>query len=349
MDAFFAAVEQRNDPGLKGRPVIVGGDPRSRGVVSACSYEARKFGVHSAMPSRVAMRLCPHAVFIRPNFGEYHRVSQQVMDIFRSCTDLVEQLSIDEAYLDVTENRFGQPLAVRVARAIKEAIAETTGLTASAGVSYNKFLSKIASDYRKPNGLTVVVPGKAGEFLARLPIGRFYGVGKVTESRMFELGIKTGADLALVPRETLVRHFGKAGEFYYDMARGIDERPVITEWDAKSVGREHTLREDIDDIDGMHRLLDSLALDVEDHLADVAVGGRTVTLKVRYEDFSLVTRSITLPAPVSSHVSLAMYARDLLKRTEAGARKVRLLGISVSNLATGEPVAEGDRQLLLPL
>ena len=332
MDAFYASVEQRDNPELKGKPVIVGGPPNSRGVVATCSYEARKYGIHSAMASRVAFRLCPQAIFITPRFEVYKKVSEQVLEIFHEYTDLVEPLSLDEAYLDVTENKKGIPLAAEAARQILKEIYARTGLTASAGVSFNKFLAKVAANVKKPHGLTVVTPKKAAAFIDRLPIGSFYGVGKVTEKKMHDLGIQYGADLKNLPEEELVKHFGKVGHFYYDIARGIDDRPVNPSRTRKSVGKETTLEKDIDDRAHMLRILGEIAVDLEDYLKERHIKGRTITLKVKYYNFQGITRSITLPEPVNEAGLMMKYVATLLDKTEAGKLKVRLLGISLSNL-----------------
>jgi DNA polymerase-4 len=332
MDAFYASVEQRDNPELKGKPVIVGGAPDKRGVVATCSYEARKFGIHSAMPSRTAFRLCPQAIFLRPRFDVYKKVSDQVREIFHEYTDLVEPLSLDEAYLDVTENKKGLLLAVEVAKDILRNIVERTGLTASAGVSFNKFLAKVCSGVKKPNGITVVTPKKADLFIGRLPIGKFFGVGKVTEKKMLELGIKTGADLKKVPEEELVNHFGKVGSFYYRIVRCRDDRPVNPHCERKSIGKETTLEQDIDNRQQMLQILEKIARDLEAYLKKRHIRGRTVTLKVKYFDFKSITRSITVPGAVDEAVVMMKYVTELLEKTEAGAKKVRLLGISLSNL-----------------
>ncbi|MBN1497003.1 MAG: DNA polymerase IV [Spirochaetes bacterium] len=347
MDAFFASVEQRNNPGLKGRPVIVGGDPDRRGVVAACSYEARRYGIHSAMASRIASRLCPHAVFIRGNFEEYMRVSDEINEIFHEYTDLVEPLSLDEAYLDVTENKRGIPSATLIAKEIRNKILERTMLTASAGVSYCKFLAKVASDYKKPDGLTVIPPDRAADFIDALPIGKFFGIGRVTEKKMIRLGIQTGADLKQVPRDDLGRIFGRVGHYYYDIAHGHDDRPVEPDSIRKSIGKEITLETDIDEIDRMRDILAHLARRVADALESHETKGRTITLKVKFADFSSVTRSITINDPCDDADIISMHARHLLARTEAGMKRIRLLGISVSNLEMQED-NQPDRQLVLP-
>jgi len=347
MDAFYASVEQRNNPSLKGKPVIVGGDPHSRGVVAACSYEARKYGIHSAMASSIAYRLCPHAVFINGHFDEYIAVSEQIHEIFLEYTDLVEPLSLDEAYLDVTENKIHCQSATWIAREIRKKIFEKTQLTASAGVSYCKFLAKVASDYRKPDGLTVITPEDAAEFIDRLPIKKFYGIGKVTEKRMLQLGIRTGSDLKKISREDLVTLFGRVGDYYYDIAHGLDDRPVETDYIRKSIGKEVTLEHDIDDIERMAEILKSLAGRVARSLESNESAGRTITLKVKYADFTCVTRSITIDDPCDNCDLILMHARALLAKTEAGIKKVRLLGISLSNLDDEESESE-ERQLILP-
>ncbi len=347
MDAFYASVEQRNNPSLKGKPVIVGGNPKSRGVVAACSYEARKFGIHSAMASSIAYRLCPNAIFIRGHFDEYHAVSEQIHEIFHDYTDMVEPLSLDEAYLDVTENKAGHHYATSIAREIRKKIYERTGLTASAGVSYCKFLAKVASDYHKPDGLTVIIPEEANAFIEDLPIGKFFGIGKVTERKMLQLGIHTGRDLKRLNMSDLTRLFGKIGEYYYDIAHGIDDRPVETDYIRKSIGKEETFERDLDDINEMHGILKSLSWKVAESLVHHETRGRTVTLKVKYADFTCVSRSITTDEPCYSSDIILMHAKNLLLKTAAGVQKVRLLGISISNLDI-EKKEVNERQLMLP-
>ena len=332
MDAFYASVEQRDNPRLRGRPVIVGGDPRSRGVVAACSYEARAFGIHSAMACATAYRLCPAAVFIAPRFDAYKAVSRQIREIFCRYTDLVEPLSLDEAFLDVTENKAGLASATRIAQEIRrQIVCATGGLTASAGVSFNKFLAKVASDCNKPDGITVVTPEAAPAFIDRLPIRKFFGVGQVTEDRMHNLGIRTGADLKRFSRERLVEHFGKAGNYYYRIAHGEDDRPVEPHRIRKSYGKETTLEADIDDTGRMLEILDGLARRVVDGLKREGRQGLTLTLKVKYADFRSVTRSVTLPQAVGDSAAMMLHVQKLLAITDAGEQKVRLLGLSVSN------------------
>ena len=332
MDAFYASVEQRDTPGYRGRPVIVGGAPQRRGVVAACSYEARKFGIHSAMPSARAAKLCPQAIFIKPRFDVYRRVSEQIRTIFREYTDLVEPLSLDEAYLDVSDCKLYQGSATRIARELKTKIKAATGLTASAGVSYNKFLAKISSDMDKPDGLYVVTPDAGEAFVERLPIGRFFGVGKATEARMKALNITTGADLKLLSLEQLRRHFGKTGDFYYHIARGVDMRPVSNRRERKSISSETTFMEDLSDRQEMLKSLDALADDTMQILINKQLSARTLTIKVKYADFQQVTRSKTLPEPFIGAVPIRPVLAELLAKTDAGKRRVRLLGVGVSNL-----------------
>ncbi len=347
MDAFFAAVEQRDNPQLRGKPVVVGGDPGGRGVVATCSYEARRFGIHSAMSCARAYRLCPQAIFVRPRFAAYREVSLQIRGIFQQYTDLVEPLSLDEAFLDVSENKPGIQSATWIARQIREKIAQTTKLTASAGVSYNKFLAKIASDIHKPDGLTVITPQQAEGFIAELPVRRFHGVGRVTEQRMSRLGIHTGAELRQRTLEELQKYFGKAGRYYYDIARGIDLRPVVPNRVRKSIGKETTLREDIADPGQLLTILGDLTEKVAALLQARQTSGLTLTLKVKYADFQTVTRSVTCDEPIEHAEEMLQLAEELLGKTEAGERAVRLLGITISGLTT-EVSAEGPLQLELP-
>jgi len=350
MDAFYASVEQRDHPELRGKPVIVGGMPNERGVVSTCSYEARKFGIHSAMPSSTAYRLCPGAVFLHCNFEVYKRVSRQIRDIFHDYTELVEPMSLDEAYLDVTENKKGIPSAVMIAREIKKRIFETTRLTASAGVSYNKFLAKVASDYRKPDGLTVVVPERALEFIGSLPVGKFYGIGRVTEKKLMEMGVSTGEDLRSLSKDRLVSLFGKTGIYYFEIARGIDGREVTPYRIRKSVGNETTLPEDIDDRENMLEILSGLAENVSIYMEKRGMKGRTITLKIKYGDFTSITRSVTVGTYVSNNDIIMESIGRLLGSVDFTGKKVRLLGVTLSNLDTAYDTPEDDEeQLVLPL
>ncbi len=347
MDAFFAAVEQRDRPELRGKPVIVGGDPGGRGVVATCSYEARHFGIHSAMSCARAYRLCPAAIFVRPRFEAYRTASLQIRQIFHEYTDLVEPLSLDEAYLDVTANKPAITSATWISEEIRQKICQHTGLTASAGVSYNKFLAKIASDLQKPDGLTVITPAQAAEFIASLPVRKFHGVGRVTEKKMHSLGIFTGADLGSRSLAELEGRFGKAGRYYHDIAHGIDLRPVVANRIRKSIGKETTLAEDIADTGQMLTILGALADKVAGLLEAKQTSGLTLTLKVKYADFQTVTRSVTREEPIDQAEMMLRLAEQLLETTEAKKRAVRLLGITLSSLTTEVP-AEPPVQLELP-
>ncbi len=347
MDAFYAAVEQRDNPQLRGKPVVVGGPPDSRGVVASCSYEARRYGIHSAMASSAAYRLCRSAVFVRGRFNVYGEVSAQLRSIFNDYSELVEPLSLDEAYIDVTGSAAFQSSATRIAQDIRRRIHRETGLTASAGVSYNKFIAKVASDFNKPDGMTVITPAMAQGFLEALPVRKFYGVGRATEKKMLAMGVKTGADLRRLGLDVLLKFFGRSGAFYYDMVRGRDSRQVEPDHERKSIGREHTFAEDMEDRGSMLKILASIAQEVSESVKRHDAPGRTVTLKVKYSDFVSVTRSRSMPGPVSSAEDIMRFMPDLLDRTEAGRRKVRLLGISVSGLERGREDME-DRQLSLP-
>jgi len=349
MDAFYASVEQRDKPELRGKPVIVGGDPNYRGVVAACSYEARKFGIHSAMASSTAFRLCPDAIFVRPRFDVYSAVSSEIREVFQEYTDLVEPLSLDEAFLDVTQNFKKMASATLIAREIKKTIFNRTGrLTASAGVSFNKFLAKVASDINKPDGITVITPAMADSFIDRLPIRKFFGVGKVTEEKMIGLGINTGADLKKLKKEKLIQIFGKSGGYFYNIAHGMDDRPVEPNRIRKSIGKETTLLEDIDDREQMLEVLENIALKLENLLIRHEAKGKTITLKIKFFDFKSITRSVTIDEPADTAPVIMKYMTPLLAKTEAGERKVRLLGISISNFNTQDFGAGKNGQLLLP-
>ncbi len=349
MDAFYASVEQRDDPALHGKPVVVGGSPQGRGVVAAASYEARKFGIRSAMPAAHALRLCPEIVFIRPRFDVYKQVSLQIRAIFHEYTDLVEPLSLDEAYLDVTGNKKDIPSATLIAREIKQGIRDRTGLTASAGVSFNKFLAKIASDLRKPDGLAIIHPEKAAGFIARLPIGKFHGIGAATEAKMHRLGIRNGADLLAWSKWDLNKHFGKVGTFYYNIARAIDERPVRTERIPKSIGKEKTFTRDVDSVEWLTGFLATLSEKVAERLQREEAEARTVTLKLRYDNFDSLTRSFTPGHLISDAHEIAKIAARLLKETEAGQRKVRLVGVTVSGFERVDGSGREGQQMSLPL
>lgn len=347
MDAFFASVEQRDFPEYKGKPVVVGGSPQGRGVVAAASYEARRFGIHSAMPASRAVKLCPHAIFLKPRFDKYREVSAQIRRIFFEYTDLVEPLSLDEAYLDVTENHIMLPSATLIAKMIRKRINEETGLTASAGVSSNKFLAKIASDLDKPDGLSIITPDQATSFIEQLPIGSFYGVGRATREKMEFLGIKTGADLRTWNETDLVKEFGKSGHHYYRIARGVDVRRVTPNRVRKSIGKERTFSDDVADLDWIRFFLEGLSEKIAILMQDMNAAGKTITLKVRYGNFETVTRSHTLNYFTNKKEELAEVSKKLLLETDAGIREVRLLGISVSNLNLAEGGSIGE-QLELP-
>jgi len=334
MDAFYASVEQRDDPSLKGRPVAVGGG--HRGVVAAASYEARRFGVRSAMPSVTAKRRCPELVFVKPRFDVYRAVSQQIRAIFADYTDLVEPLSLDEAYLDVTEDRLGLGSARAIAEDIRRRIREETGLTASAGVSYCKFIAKLASDHRKPDGLCVITPKKGPDFVASLPVARFHGVGPVTARKMESLGIHTGADLRDWTMPALQAHFGSSAGWYWRICRGIDEREVKPDRPYKSVSAERTFDEDLRDPERLAAELERIAGYAWDRVERAEVAGRTVTLKVKFGDFTLITRSKSYVAPVADRAAFTAAGLALLEALHPLPRGIRLLGLGLHNLSEDE-------------
>ena len=334
MDAFYASVEQRDEPSLRGQPVAVGGPAASRGVVAASSYEARKFGVRSAMPMAHAVRLCPHLVIIRPEFKKYRAVSTQVFAIFREVTPLVEPLSLDEAYLDVTDNEWGEPLGRTVAERLKARIREATGLTASAGVAPNKFLAKIASGWQKPDGLTVIAPARVERFLRELPIDALWGVGPVTATRLRAHGINKLVDVRAVAVDDLRAVVGSLAPWLQQLAQGVDDRPVEPNREAKSASSENTFNRDLTELDEIRSAVDEMARDVARWLVRKMRRARTVTLKVRYQDFTTITRSVTVAPPTDDASVVASRAVALLDRTEAGARPVRLLGVGVHNLSS---------------
>lgn len=346
MDAFYASVEQRDFPEYRDKPVIVGGSPDGRGVVAAASYEVRKFGVHSAMPAAKAIRLCPHAIFVKPRFEVYRKVSKQIREIFFQFTDLVEPLSLDEAYLDVTENHIELPSATIIAQKIRKLIKEKTNLTASAGVAHNKFLAKIASDLDKPDGLSVILPADANDFLKKLDIGEFHGVGEATEAKMNALDIYTGKDLLHWSEVDLVQEFGKVGRHYYRIVRGIDHREVKPHRIRKSIGKERTFTEDINDLGWINNFLSELAKEISGSMKRKEVAGKTVTLKVRYADFETISRSTSFSHYIKEAEDISKTAIQLLEETEVGDRKVRLLGITLSNLNLGQ--AGRYKQLEIP-
>ncbi|MDE6048290.1 MAG: DNA polymerase IV [Paramuribaculum sp.] len=330
MDAFYASVEQRDNPELRGKPIAVGHES-GRGVVAAASYEARRFGVHSAMPSTCARRKCPSLIFVEGRMDVYKEVSAQIHDIFHRYTDIIEPISLDEAFLDVTENKHGINLAVEIARRIKTEIRSELNLVASAGVSYNKFLAKIASDFRKPDGLCTIHPNKAQDFISGLPIESFWGVGPVTAKKMHGLGIHTGSDLAKWSVDLLTQTFGKTGQIYYDFARGIDNRPVEPSRVRKSLSCEHTLETDILDIDQLSVFLHDAAEDLEGRIRRKGFSGCTLTLKLKFYDFTNITRSITRDEDFKSVEDIYSWGLRLLKETDLALRPVRLIGLGVSN------------------
>ncbi len=341
MDAFYASIEQRDNPSLKGKPLVVGGSPHGRGVVSTCSYEARKYGIHSAMPCKEAYIRCPYAVFVRPRFYVYKEVSNQIRNIFHRYTDLVEPLSLDEAFLDVTENKKKIKSATIIAKLIREDIKRETGLTASAGVSYNKFVAKLASDYQKPNGLTVITEDNVQEFLDALPVKKFFGVGKVTERVLKNNGINTGYDLRNTSLEKLEKIFKNRGLELYNFARGIDNRPVNPTRIRKSIGAETTLIENknIDDAETV-MILDELCEEVAERMAKEDKVAKTITLKIKFEDFKTITRSLSVSDYIRNYDDIRFYAAELLTHVEDSTKTIRLFGVTVSNLEKEEEIFE---------
>ena len=351
MDQFFAAVEQRDHPELRGKPIAVGHDAE-RGVVSTASYEARRFGVHSAQSIQVAKRLCPQLIIVEPHFQKYKAVSAQLHEIFHDYTDLIEPISLDEAFLDVTENKKGIELGVDIAREIKQRILETTGLTASAGVSYCKFLAKIASDWRKPDGLTVIHPDRALDFISQLKIEKIWGVGQKTAEKMHRMGIFTGLDLRNTSLSRLTQEFGKMGQVFYDFSRGIDNRPVISEWERKSVSCEQTFESDINENAAVTIHLYHTVLELVRRIEKNDFEGRTLTLKVKfarereqtqqydkYQDFHQITRSITVDHVLRTKDEILPLAKQLMQQVEFHSHPIRLLGLGVSN--PGSPSSNG--------
>ena len=355
MDAFYASVEQRDDPRLRGQPVVVGGSPEGRGVVAAASYEARAFGVRSAMPIRTALRLCPEAVRVNPDFGRYREISRHIREIFHEHTDLVEPAALDEAYLDVTHNKQGIPFGHRVARTIKADIRAGLQLTASAGVAPCKFVAKIASDLDKPDGLVTVMPHQVREFLHPLPVGRIPGVGKVTRQQLEALGFETIGQLAEADASRLEARFGKRGRYLHQRALGIDDEPVTTEREPKQLSSESTFSADLFDPEEMHAALRDLTEEVAGRLRRRGLAGRTVMLKVRYPDFETVTRAQTGGISLDRAQPMLRIAVDLLHRTDAVRRGVRLLGVGLSHFgghgvpgAPGASGASGQLDLFAP-
>ncbi|MBS1606570.1 MAG: DNA polymerase IV [Bacteroidetes bacterium] len=337
MDAFYASIEQRDNPEYRGKPIVVGGSPEGRGgVVATASYEARKSGIRSAMPSKKALQLCPQVIFIVPRFDVYKLVSGQIREIFSRYTDLIEPLSLDEAFLDVTEDKQGIGSAIDIATAIRSAIRTELHLTASAGISINKFLAKIASDMNKPDGQTFIGPSRAESFMEALPVERFFGVGKVTAEKMRRLGLFTGADLKKKEEAELVRHFGKTGHFYYRIVRGIDDRPVQPDRETKSLAAEDTFPLDLTTLEEMTPQLEKLAGTVTNRLLRNQLKGRTITLKIKYADFRQITRSRSLSSPTDDRQTILQAAIELLSASGLENKTIRLLGITVSNFDGGD-------------
>lgn len=332
MDAFFASVEQRDNPQYRGKPLVVGGSPEGRGgVVAAASYEARKFGVRSAMASKKAKQLCADLIFVKPRFDMYKQVSLQIREIFMRYTDLIEPLSLDEAYLDVTEDKQNIGSAIEIAKLIRKAIKDELHLTASAGVSVNKFVAKIASDINKPDGLAFIGPSKIKSFIEKLPVEKFFGVGKVTAGKMKQLGLHTGADIKNLSESEMIRQFGKTGKFYFKIVRGIDDRPVQPNRETKSIGAEDTFRYDLTTLDEMNSELEALADVIYTRVKRYNLKGRTLTVKIKYHDFRLATRSQSFSEPISDYEAILETAKTLLAAAILDNAKVRLLGISLSN------------------
>ena len=341
MDAFYASIEQRDHPEYQDKPVVVGGRPEQRGAVAAASYEARRYGIHSAMPSRIAVQRCPHVIFARPRFDVYRAVSEQIRGIFRDYTELVEPLSLDEAYLDVT----GCESAIATAKIIKQRIMKTTQLTASAGVSINKFLAKMASDVNKPDGLYVILPADAMAFIATLPIEKFHGIGPATARKMKQLGIVTGADLQQWSETDLVSQFGKVGSHYFRVANAQDTRRVDPNRIRKSIGAERSFAEDLRSFDAMGQALTTLVEEVETRLLKAKKMGYTLTLKIKYADYRQITRSRTVAVPMQRAADMGPLAQALLEHHLETHPQVRLLGVAMANLVPAEPV--GYQQLSL--
>ena len=330
MDAFFASVEQRDNPSLAGKPVAVGGSGK-RGVVAAASYEARAFGVYSAMSSKIALSKCPELIFVPPRFDVYKTVSLVIRAIFREYTDLIEPLSLDEAYLDVTTNKKGIVSATQIAREIKERIKFQTDLTASAGISVNKFLAKIASDVNKPNGIYVIPPKSVQSFIETLPVDKFFGVGKITAVKMKKLGIHTGLDLKMRDESELIKIFGKTGKYFFDIANGIDDRPVVPDRIRKSLGAEHTYEEDLGDRTVLEEKIKGLAKEVYRRLKKSGKPGRTLTVKIKFADFTQITRSNTVDHPIQDYDSIIQLSDKIFTANFKEGMKIRLLGITISN------------------
>lgn len=350
MDAFYASVEQRDFPEYKNKPIVVGGSPDGRGVVAAASYEARKFGIRSAMTSKKAQQLCPYVIFVRPRFDAYKEVSRHIREIFSRYTDLIEPLSLDEAYLDVTNDKLGIGSAITIAENIKQAIKDELNLTASAGISINKFTAKIASDMNKPDGLTFIGPSKLEKFMEKLPVEKFYGVGKVTAEKMKRQGLHNGKDLKAQTEERLTQLFGKSGKFFYNIVRGIDRREVRANHKIKSVSAEDTFSIDLAKGEELSDWLAQIATSAFRRLEHYQVFGRTLTLKIKFEDFKQITRSISMPNVIKDFSQVLTISNTLLANADFEGKKVRLLGVGFSNF--GETKIrdrfDGYQQTLFP-
>jgi DNA polymerase IV len=348
MDAFYASVEQRDNPRYKGKPIVVGGSPEGRGgVVAAASYEARRFGVRSAMSSKKALQLCPDLIFVYPRFPAYKEVSNRIHEIFQRYTDLIEPLSLDEAFLDVTVDKQGIGSAIEIANRIRQSIKDELHLTASAGVSINKFVAKVATDMNKPDGLTFIGPSKVESFMEKLPIDKFYGVGSVTAEKMKSMGLHYGADIKKLSETELVKHFGKPGRFFYKIVRGQDDREVKPDREIKSVSAEDTFPHDLTSLEEMNPELDKIASMVADRVQRHGLKGKTITLKIKYSDFKLITRSKSFNTAVDDLETISETAKQLLELTDLLGKKIRLLGISVSNFGyvttKSKPIVQTDQ------
>lgn len=343
MDAFYASIEQRDNEDYRGKAIAVGGSPEGRGgVVATASYEAREFGVRSAMPAKQAAKLCPDIIFVRPRFEVYRDVSNHIRQIFQRYTDLIEPLSLDEAYLDVTTDKRNIGSAIDIAGQIRQAIKDELKLTASAGVSVNKFIAKIASDLHKPDGLTFIGPSRIQSFMEQLPVEKFFGVGKVTAARMKSMGLHSGEDLKKLTEAELKKHFGKSGSFFYKIVRGIDEREVQPHRATKSIGAEDTFPYDLTSPEDMHDELLKITKTVYNRLLRHGLKGRTVTLKIRYHDFKQVTRSHSFPEGIDDREIIYKTACNLLSASDASEKKIRLLGISLSNFGQAMNTRNGE-------
>jgi DNA polymerase-4 len=348
MDAFYASVEQRDNPEYRGKPIVVGGSPEGRGgVVAAASYEARKFGIRSAMPSKKAKELCPDVIFVYPRFAAYKEVSKKIRETFHRYTDIIEPLSLDEAYLDVTDDKQHIGSAIEIAKLIREQIKMETGLTASAGVSSSKFIAKIASDLQKPDGLTFIGPSKIESFMEKLPVEKFYGVGKVTADRMKKMGLFTGGDLKKLSEEELVKHFGKSGHFFYKIVRGIDNRKFVPTGKPSRLERRNTFSYDLTEIEEMNVQLDKIASLVFERLKKYNLKGRTITLKIKYHNFKQITRNFSFARSVGDLETIANTTKQLLLKTEPENSKIRLLGISLSNFGEADAKKNENGQMEL--